>query len=183
VISHPQPEPTLARMAALLRLELPTFIERYWEHRPAYDSGLDVREYWSAVAGGPVQNGEALDQLIRLDVESWSELNPDTLEILAEVHRRGSSLSLLSNAPHELADALEHHPALRDFEHLLFSARLGVVKPDAAVFEAALQTMGRRADEVLFIDDRSANVEGARAAGLHALRFTSAEEMRRELLG
>jgi putative hydrolase of the HAD superfamily len=170
-------------MAALLQLEPSTFTERYWEHRPVYDGGLDARSYWSAVAGGPVENGQVLDRLIRLDVESWSELNPDSLEILAEVHRRGSSLTLLSNAPHELADALDHHPALGIFDHLLFSARLGIVKPDAAVFRAALETIGRDAGEVLFIDDRAANVEGARAAGLHVLLFTSAQEMRRALLG
>jgi putative hydrolase of the HAD superfamily len=183
VISRPQPQRTLAQMAAQLRLELPTFLERYWEHREAYDRGLDVHEYWSAVAGGPVADGKTLDRLVQLDLESWSELNPETLEVLTEVHRRGRSLTLLSNAPHELADALEHHPALRDFDQLLFSARLGVIKPEAAVFRIALETMGREADEVLFIDDRPANVEGARAAGLHALLFTSAKTMRRELLG
>jgi putative hydrolase of the HAD superfamily len=183
VISRPQPARCLAQMAALLELDPPTFIERYWEHRLAYDSGLDARSYWSAVAAHAVENGAVLEQLVDLDIASWSDLNGDTLEVLAEVHRRGSSLTLLSNAPHELADALDHQPALRDFDRLLFSARLGVTKPDAAVFRAALETMSRDGDEVLFIDDRPANVEGARAAGLHALLFTSAETMRRDLLG
>jgi HAD superfamily hydrolase (TIGR01509 family) len=56
------------------------------------------------------------------------------------------------------------------------------MKPDPAVFEAALDTISRKPDQVLFIDDRPVNVEGARAAGLHALLFTSAAELRRALL-
>lgn len=182
VISQPQPHETLAQMAALVRLDVPTFVERYWEHRPPYDRGLDVRSYWSAVAGGELANGAVLDQLRRLDIESWMELNAETLEILAEARRRGASLSLLSNAPHELADVLTDHPALKIFDHLLFSSRMGVVKPDPAVFRAALQTLAREPDQVLFIDDRVSNVEAARAAGLRAIRFTSAAALRTELL-
>ena len=169
-------------MAALVGLDVSTFIERYWEHRPAYDRGLDVRAYWSAVAADELTNSGTLDQLIRLDLESWSLLNAETLEILAEAHRRGASLSLLSNAPHELADVLIDHPALRIFDHLLFSSRLGLVKPDPAAFRAAVEALSRKPSEVLFIDDRAANVEGARAAGLRALLFTSARALRAELL-
>jgi putative hydrolase of the HAD superfamily len=169
-------------MAALTGLDVPVFVERYWEHRPAYDRGLDARAYWSMVIGDQFGDDGVLGELISLDLESWSELNKDTLDILAELHRRGTSLSLLSNAPHELADMLTGHPVLEPFDHLLFSARLGVMKPDPAVFAAALQTMSRPPDEVLFIDDRPVNVEGARAAGLHALLFTSADELRTALL-
>jgi putative hydrolase of the HAD superfamily len=183
VISLPQPQQTLARMAELAGLDVPAFVERYWEHRPAYDRGLDARGYWSRVMGTELSDDATVRRLIELDMDSWSELNGDTLEILREVHSRGIELSLLSNAPHELADLLTGHPALERFEHLLFSARLGVMKPDPAVFAAALQTISRKPDQVLFIDDRPVNVEGARAAGLHALLFTSAAELRRALLG
>ncbi len=41
------------------------------------------------------------------------------------------------------------------FEHLLFSARLGVAKPDPAAFAAALDVIGEPASEVVFIDDRA----------------------------
>jgi putative hydrolase of the HAD superfamily len=182
VICEPQPHDTLAQMAALVRLDVPTFVERYWKHRPAYDRGLHVRAYWSAVAGREPINGGMLDELIRLDLDSWSELNDETLEILAEAHRCGASLSLLSNAPHELADLLTDHPALAIFDHLMFSSRLGLVKPDPAVFEAALKVLSREPEQVLFIDDREANVEGARAAGLRAVRFTSPAALRFDLL-
>ncbi len=183
VITEPQPAEDLARMAAMLELDVPDFVERYWQHRHAYDLGGSAAEFWSAVAGRPLENSGLLEELIRLDMLSWSHLNPETLEALDAVHRRGASLSLLSNAPHELAAALDGHPAFASFEHMMFSAQLGAAKPDRAIFEAAIERIGRPAEEILFIDDRAANVEGARQAGLQAVQFTSAAKLREVLEG
>jgi putative hydrolase of the HAD superfamily len=178
VISAAQPEETRREMAALAGLELPEFAKRYWEHRPAYDRGAASRAYWSAVIGAELRDDRLLEELSRLDLEGWSHLNLATLQVLAAAHERGSSMSLLSNAPFDLAATFSEHPALADFDHLMFSSRLGIVKPERAAFEAALDRMHRRPDEVLFIDDRAANVEGAIKAGMRAVLFTSAEQLR-----
>lgn len=183
VISKPQPPDALAAMAALTSLELTVFVERYWEHRPGYDRGAGAQAYWSAVIGGQHRDDGVVDELVRLDLAAWSHWNPETLDVLSAAHDRGWSLSMLSNAPHDLAAALSERPPLACFEHLLFSSRLGLVKPDPAVFHAALDRLGRPPDEVLFIDDRLANVEAARRVGMGGLHFTSAERLRAELLG
>jgi putative hydrolase of the HAD superfamily len=181
VISLPQPAEPVAEMAALAGLDVPRFVERYWEHRPAYDRGIDARPYWTAVLGTDAIDARILDQLERLDMVSWSELNVDTLEILIRAHASGVGLSLLSNAPHALADALDDHPAMAIFDHLMFSARLGAVKPEPAAFAAALETMALEPDEIVFIDDRPDNVEGAIACGLGGIVFRTAEQLQTEL--
>jgi putative hydrolase of the HAD superfamily len=181
VISEPQPEDTIAAMASLAGLEVTEFVARYWQYRPAYDAGSDARTYWSQVIDSRPLPEQTLEQLIRLDMDSWSHMNEETLELLDEAHRRGHSLSLLSNAPHELAVTLTGHPALYFFDHLIFSARIGAVKPDAAAFQAAVRLLSRRPQDILFIDDRPDNVQGAIDAGLRAVRFTSAAGLRAEL--
>jgi putative hydrolase of the HAD superfamily len=183
VISRPQRPGALARLAALAGADPAGFTMRYWEHRPDYDRGVAAASYWSAVAGRELSDPALIESLMALDLESWSDLNTETLEVLAHAQARGSSLSLLSNAPHDLAEALDRHPALTGFERLMFSSRIGVIKPEAAVFEAALAEIGRPASEVIFIDDRPANVEGARALGMRAILFTSAGRLRGELFG
>jgi putative hydrolase of the HAD superfamily len=183
VISTAQPDQSRRQMAALLGLPLPEFTERYWEHRPAYDRGAAPPAYWSAVMGRELSDPRLLDELSRIDVESWSHLNEDTLRVLEAAHERGSSLSLLSNCPYDLAAMLSEHPALAAFEHLIFSSRLGLLKPEVAVYDAARQRMRCRPEEVVFIDDRPANIEGAINAGLRGVVFTSAEQLRSELLG
>lgn len=64
------------------------------------------------------------------------------------------------------------------FDPLLFSCALGAVKPEPAAFAAALARLNRGAGEVLLVDDSPAVIEGARAAGLHTLLFTTAAALR-----
>ncbi|MGB0096752.1 MAG: HAD-IA family hydrolase [Solirubrobacteraceae bacterium] len=168
-------------MAELAGLEPREFLERYHEHRPSYDLGSTARGYWSAVLGIELTDEPVLAELVRQDVASWSHLNPDTLALLSSADRRGIRLALLSNAPHELAAAVRANPALAGFEHLSFSAELGVIKPDRGAYIAVLGALNARPDEVLFIDDRPENVRGAIEAGLRAVQFSSAERLRLEL--
>jgi putative hydrolase of the HAD superfamily len=181
VISQPQPADAVAEMASLTRLEVPEFVERYWRHRPDYDRGGEAYAFWSTLMGDDALDAATNERLIRLDVDSWQLLNAETVELLEHARGRGYSLSILSNAPHELANVLHDHPSLAFFDHLIFSAEIGVVKPEPAAFEAAVQILGQRPQDVLFIDDRPANVQGAADAGLRALRFTSVPALRAEL--
>ena len=180
VISLPQPPDAISAMASLVGLDVSEFRERYWGHRVPYDRGGDARTFWSEMIREPVDD-HMLERLIGLDMDSWSHLNADTLTVLMDARERGCSLSLLSNAPEELAVALSDRPEFADFDHLLFSARIGAVKPAAAAFDAAVRELGRPREHILFIDDRPANVEGAIDSGLPALLFTSAAALRAEL--
>lgn len=165
-------------MAELTDLDPDEFRRRYWYHRPAYDKGGTAEAFWSQVVAGDGIDRDRLDQLIRIDVESWCEFNRETLELLLEAGGLGSSLSLFSNAPHDLAVVLDRHPALESFDHRIFSSWIGEVKPDRAAFDAAVQRLSCRPEDILFIDDRPANVEGAIGAGLRAVQFTSPAELR-----
>lgn len=47
---------------------------------------------------------------------------------------------------------------------------LGEVKPEPGSYRAALDVLGARAQDVVFLDDAQANVDGATSAGLRAFR-------------
>jgi FMN phosphatase YigB (HAD superfamily) len=66
-----------------------------------------------------------------------------------------------------------------DWAILSFEAR--AMKPEAAIYEAAIARAGVNADEVFFTDDREENVAGARAVGIDAVLFTGAEDLERAL--
>jgi putative hydrolase of the HAD superfamily len=57
------------------------------------------------------------------------------------------------------------------FDWAIVSYEVGAMKPDAAIYEAAIQRAGVAANEVFFTDDRLENVEGARAVGIDAVQF------------
>jgi FMN phosphatase YigB (HAD superfamily) len=64
---------------------------------------------------------------------------------------------------------------------VVVSGAITAKKPDRVIYEALLQRNGLRAGDCLFIDDAEKNVIGARAVGLHAVRFTSPEALRADL--
>lgn len=53
-------------------------------------------------------------------------------------------------------------------DRAFLSYQLGLVKPDAAIFEAVVDQLGCAAQSILFVDDNQINVDGARSAGLMA---------------
>ena len=50
------------------------------------------------------------------------------------------------------------------------------------MYKRALDILGRPAERILFIDDRAENVAAAQAAGMQAIRFTGADQLRGELV-
>ncbi len=54
-------------------------------------------------------------------------------------------------------------------DELVLSCEVGAAKPDPAIFETALESLGVRAEEALFVDDQRAFCDGAAALGIHAV--------------
>ena len=168
VLSLPQPAATVAAMCEVADMGTDHFLRAYWEHRPGYDRGdLAAAEYWSAVLGP--RPDDVVARLVELDVEGW--LGVDEQSVTAAVGC-GARLAVLSNAPVEVAAAIDRLPALAPFEPRLFSCHLRRVKPEPAAFSLTLERLGASPAEVVFVDDRAANVEAATAAGLRAVRYS-----------
>ncbi|MGO9096857.1 MAG: HAD family hydrolase [Bryobacteraceae bacterium] len=117
--------------------------------------------------------------------ELWSSIFlPETLvsERLLEGLRRRYRMLLLSNT-----DAIhfpwvrERYPLLGHFDDYVLSYQVGAAKPDARIFQAAIDRAACRAGECFFTDDIPSNVEAARQAGLDAVRFENAAQIEREL--
>jgi putative hydrolase of the HAD superfamily len=103
------------------------------------------------------------------------------LALVDELRRAGVTAAILSNGSDELAQELAHLGIDGHVDLVLNSAQLGVAKPEVAAYEAACAALAVGADEVVFVDDTPANVEGARRAGIRAIRFTGVDELRAEL--
>lgn len=175
VLSLPQDPVVRRRLVEVSGLAPDALAEGYWQHRLAYDRGdLGAARFWQAVLGRPVE-GDALAQLVRLDVEGWTRPNRASLAAVARAAERGRSLAILSNAPVEIARVTERLEWLAPFDPQLYSCDLGEVKPHPDIYSRALAALGARGDEVVFVDDKEANVQAAREAGLHAERFTGPE--------
>lgn len=180
---HPAPE-QIARAAHAAGVPVADFNRALWSNRVEYDAGRTEPEaYWREVAElAGSRSAGALEALLNMDVELWNRLDERVLAWVRLLRQRGFGTAILSNLPRPLGEALRARPGFLDhFDHITFSYELGLIKPERGIYEQAVQGLvraGLAADgsEVLFLDDRPSNIEGAIEAGLHGLLYPSWEE-------
>ena len=79
------------------------------------------------------------------------------------------NLALLSNTGRYHFDWYkdECKPVFDCLDHLFLSYEMGVRKPGVEIFHMALNQMGWKAEETLFLDDSKVNIDAAQALGIH----------------
>ncbi|MBK8046667.1 MAG: HAD family phosphatase [Anaerolineales bacterium] len=106
--------------------------------------------------------------------EFWSEDHVDVhlVNYIRQLHGPYKT-GIISNAMDDLLPLLAEKYAIIDaFDVVVGSAYEKVMKPDPAIYHAALHRLGVEAAQAVFIDDSEHNVAGARAVGMAALHFT-----------
>ena len=186
VLNEPPPVVQYQALARLAGIDDPEFLELYWRNRLDYDRSipLDGPAYWRqlAMSAGKQLSAEQISQLIDLDGRLWSGTRPILIEWVKVLRKQGRETAILSNMPREIAAHLRRTAAwLGLFDHLVFSGEHGLVKPDAAFCRVCLEGLRAQPGEVLFIDDREDNVEGAREAGMRAVKFESIPQLIRDV--
>ena len=114
------------------------------------------------------------------------ELKPiaQSVDLLRTLHGRGQALYFLSNMPAGYANHLEStHDFVGLFESGVFSARVGLIKPEPAIFRHAEEALSLTPADTLFIDDVLHNVEAARDAGWQAVHFRNPAQCAQALAG
>ena len=120
------------------------------------------RPRWIETLGGPIEENVAL---------------------LRRLRASGKPVYALSNFAREtFALAERHHDFLSEFDERVISGHVGVVKPDQRIYEILFERVGRRPNELLFIDDSTANVRAAEALGMPAIHFTPGVDLEKELV-
>ncbi len=96
-------------------------------------------------------------------------------QLVSELKKTDKKLYLLSNISIGFANSYKEVPWIKDllsnFDGLIFSGPIGLVKPDKAIFDHLLKIFDLKAEECLFIDDAPRNIEGAKKVGIHGYLF------------
>jgi putative hydrolase of the HAD superfamily len=185
VISLSPSEPDKAAIVAAAGVDASAFWPVYWRHRDDLDQGVaSIPEYWARVAAdlGVEWSASEVAALWASDFRSWISVDPETVEVLEQLHAGGTRMALLSNAGFDFGDPFRRAPWARHFERVFVSAELGMIKPDAAVFEHVAQELGIGFAQFVFVDNKAVNVDGAVALGATGHVFTGADGLRAFLL-
>lgn len=127
-----------------------------------------------------------LDQ-INLDhlIELWQKPFAENLAVtrLLPVLKKQAGLAIISNTNELHIQAVRRKFQLLDiFDTLVFSFKVGVLKPDERIFRKALQLVQAQPAECLFIDDLPENVAAAEQVGIRAHHFRTSSLLRDFLL-
>jgi putative hydrolase of the HAD superfamily len=176
-----------------------------WHKGLKDDLGLDYGEiqqgffkvHWQEVVRGRLDLFVALHEyfgetgrtdLIEPFVNYWFEKDGEIdRELLADVaawkQRTGGRVFAASNQEHHRVAWLKETAGLDEiFEEVVYSAALGVTKPDRVFFTNAQARMGvQNSRSILFVDDTPANVDQARTLGWRSVLYRGRESLARVL--
>jgi FMN phosphatase YigB (HAD superfamily) len=148
---------------------------------------------------GPFEKGEIeaepfvreLSAALKLDIsypefcDWWNGVFlPESLvpeSLLEDLRTRHRLLALSNTNPIHFAMLKEAYPLLRHFDDYVLSYQVRAAKPEAKIYQEAIARAQCNPEECFFTDDMALNVEAARAHGMDAVQFLSAEQLNREL--
>lgn len=185
VLCHPPASDAIDRMARIFHVKSEDYPELYARSRGSYDRGdVTAAVYWSkfAESTGVRIDDEIIERLRKWDVEMWSSINLEMVEWANRLHDAGLKTAILSNMETDMVKHVrEHFTWLSSFHCQTFSCEAGLIKPDHAIYQYCLRSLEVEPSEALFVDDRKANVDAARAVGITAIQFQSIKQLRQDL--
>jgi glucose-1-phosphatase len=102
---------------------------------------------------------------------------------LAEELRKGYALAVLSNVNILHMEYIRgHFPIFGAFSHVFTSYELGGIKPDPAVYNKALATLGVLPSQAFYTDDREDLIEKASELGIVSFVYKGPDKLKNDLL-
>lgn len=109
-------------------------------------------------------------------------LNTPMLSIVRSLKRQHKRLVLLSNTSFAHIEFVRREfEILNDFDELVLSCAVGAMKPEAAIYQAALAKIQCHPERCFYTDDIEPYVLEGRRFGLQAEVFTTAESLIEQL--
>jgi HAD superfamily hydrolase (TIGR01509 family) len=111
------------------------------------------------------------EERIWQEADAAPRFNEDLFTFIQHELKGSYTVGILTNVPRSLIERIAGD-RLPLFDTVIISSDVKLIKPDPRMFALAIQKAGCDPQDILFIDDRHANVEAAQAAGLKALTYT-----------
>lgn len=143
--------------------------ETPWHRIERGEIGLDTLDEWGRREGAA--RGWDLDLRAFVRGMAEADLRTEIVAKASELRRAGYRTALITNNARELEPVWRPRLAIEEmFDAVVDSSAVGMRKPEPRIFQLTLDRLGVTAAETVLLDDMSANVEAARALGLHAIQ-------------
>lgn len=185
IVTMPPDAPSARELARELRVPVERVMDEVLGHSDwqlalvgaitadEFDRRLHARYGLPSNSGRP----NAISRLFRDEV-----LSADLLALAARL-RPSCRVAVLSNASTDLEDSIlrDKFNILDQFDLVINSSRLGIKKPDRAIYELTLNQLEVDPHEAIFVDDMEVNVVAAARLGIHAVHFREQSQAMAEI--
>jgi putative hydrolase of the HAD superfamily len=143
---------------------------------------IGLKEFWEEFAA-----------MVKIPVPGdWSTLwgqelsrrgrgNAAVRDIVRRLREKGHRTGVFSNTDASHVKIFKEKNWLPGFERWILSYQLGATKPNPLVFQRAEKALGLAGKDIVLIDDRRSNVEGALSQGWDALLYRNAPDLTGQL--
>lgn len=145
------------------RLDLYQALQDYLETKGLADRLQEFVAYW-------FEKDAVIDRSVLAQADAW------------RARTRGKVFAATNQEHHRIAFLRDQLGLGAHFDEIVYSAALGVCKPDRVFYTNAQARMGVTVGQsILFVDDKAANVDGARMAGWRAMLYRGPESLEKAL--
>jgi HAD superfamily hydrolase (TIGR01509 family) len=138
-------------------------------------------------AAGVPYDPALVDELVELEsthLANGVHLYDDAFPVLASLRERGVKTALVSNCSHSTRPVVERLGLDSAFDRVVLSFEVHAMKPEPAIYRAALEQLGVPPGRAVFVDDQPPYCDGATATGMDArLILRANEDVPADLLG
>jgi len=156
--------------------ELLAFLDRIWENARILDpqssrdlsSDSHARVFHELLAQGPSVDAALANALYDSLLDTWQAYD-DAVPTLVALKEAGIKVGILSNVGVSIHHVLEREGLAQFADGVVLSCEVGSVKPDLAIFQASLDSIGSTAAETLMVGDSGHDDVGGTALGMRTL--------------
>jgi epoxide hydrolase-like predicted phosphatase len=108
-------------------------------------------------------------------------LDADVIKTIQDLNLAGLKTPVISNTSAEGMRLNEEVGIYEHFGPLILSCDVGIEKPDRKIYEIAVERIGLKPEECIFVDDKVDNLATAAIMGMKTILFKDAEQLRKDL--
>lgn len=169
-------------LAERLNMEYDDLVRLVFESetsRKASIGALTADEHWSALMLR-LKRPASEAQKIRDEFFGGDVLDHELIQLIRDLRGKYKT-GLISNAWSDLRQYIAKQKFDDAFDSITISAEVGVAKPDAKIYQVALEQAKVRANEAVFVDDFQINIEGCEKVGMQGILFKDPAEVKQKL--
>lgn len=140
---------------------------------------ISDKEHWAEVTRR-VKRPLSETKTIRAEFFAGDIVDQEIVDFLRSL-RPHYHVGLISNAWPDLRDYITRQKFEDAFHYMIISGEVGVMKPEARIYQIALEQAGVSPNEAVFVDDMAENIEGCQAVGMHGIHFRDPQTAMTEL--